>query len=386
MQIQHIACALLLTLATLHAAPFGERVQLRGSLDNSRLKFEQTGKGRVAFLGGSITEMDGYRPMVSDILKKRFPKTAFDFVNAGIASTCSTTGAFRFSTDVLAGGTPDLLFVEFAVNDDQDAEHSRADCIRGMEGIIRQALRANPKMDIVVTYFVNEGMVKTFQAAGMPVPVEAHEAVAKHYGVSTIHLGEEVAAEITGGKLTWKQYGGTHPAPFGHAICASMIDELFTRAWAAPIAEPDSLPSPLDPLSYEAGRFIDPKLAKSKSGWTLGVPEWDKLPGSKRGRFTSIPMFTATEPGAEATLDFEGTAVGAYLVAGPDAGMIEASIDGGAPRTVDLFHHFSAGLHYPRTVMFGTDLAPGKHTLTIRVAAGSKSAGHAARIMEFVAN
>ena len=395
MKIQSLACAPLLVLATLRIASaadapqtFGDRVQLRGSLDNSRIEFQQKKKGRVAFIGGSITEMDGYRPMVSDILKKRFPETAFDFVNAGIASTCSTTGAFRLASDVLAGGAPDLLFVEFAVNDDQDAAHTRTECIRGLEGIIRHARRANPKMDIVVTYFVNEGMLKTLQSGGTPLTVEAHEAVAKHCGISTIHLATEVAAEITDGKLTWRQYGGVHPAPFGNAICARMIDELLTRAWAAPFAETavHPLPPPLDPLNYEAGRFIDPKLAQSKSGWTLAVPDWEKLPGSKRSRFTSIPLLSAAEPGAEATLEFDGTAVGAYVVAGPDAGIVEASVDGSAPRSVNLFHHYSAGLHYPRTVMFGTDLAPGKHTLTFRIAADTKSAGHAARIMQFVAN
>ena len=387
--MRHLPIALLLALQTASAADapiFGERVQLRGSLDHSRTHFERTKKGRVAFLGGSITEMDGYRPMVSDSLKKRFPETAFEFVNAGIASTCSTTGAFRFATDVLGGGAPDLLFVEFAVNDDQDAAHTRTECIRGLEGIIRHALRANPKMDIVVTYFVNEGMVKTFQAGGTPLPVEAHEAVAKHYGISTIHLGAEVAAQMAEGKLTWQQYGGVHPAPFGNAMAARMIDELFTRAWAAPIAENDALPQSLDPLNYEAGRFLDPKLAQSKSGWTLGVPDWKSLPGDKRSRFTSIPIFSATEPGAEATLEFAGSAVGAYVVAGPDAGIVEASVDGAAPRAVNLFHNYSRGLHYPRTVMFGTDLAPGKHTLTLRISPDTKSAGHAARIMQFVAN
>ena len=290
------ACALLLALPLVSVAEtpvFGERVQLRGSLDHSRSKFEQEKKGRVAFIGGSITEMDGYRPMVSDLLKKRFPETAFDFVNAGIASTCSTTGAFRFERDVLAGGAPDLLFVEFAVNDDQDAAHTRVECVRGLEGIIRHALRANPKMDIVVTYFVNEGMVKTFQGGGTPLPVEAQEAVATHYALSTIHLGSEVAAEITDGKLTWQQYGGVHPAPFGNAICARMIDELLTRAWDAPIAESATIPLPLDPLNYEAGRFLDPKLAQPKNGWTLDVPDWENLPGDKRSRFTSIPIFSA---------------------------------------------------------------------------------------------
>ncbi len=373
------------------APPFGAHVQLRGNLTNSRIQFEKTKKGRVAFMGGSITEMDGYRPMVCDILKKRFPETDFKFISAGISSTCSTTGAFRLLTDVLMDGPVDLFFVEFAVNDDQDAMHTRAECIRGMEGLIRHALTQNPNMDIVVTYFVNEGMLKTLQDGKTPLTIETHEAAAAHYSVSTINLAKEVAEQITAQKLTWKQYGGVHPAKFGNAICASMIDELFNRAWPAPLPKdavlmPHALPEPLDSLSYSAGRFIDPKQAQIKNGWALGVPDWKNIKGGKRDRFTSIPMLSATEAGAEATLDFEGTAIGAYIVAGPDAGIAEASIDGGTFAPVNLLHRFSGGLHYPRTVMLGTDLKPGKHTLTLRISADTKSAGHAMRIIDFTAN
>jgi GDSL-like Lipase/Acylhydrolase family len=143
---------------------FGDNVQFRGSLTNSRIRFERDKKGTVAFIGGSITEMNGYRPMVCEILKKRFPATDFKFVDAGIGSTCSTTGAFRMTTDVFAQGPVDLFFVEFAVNDDQDAAHTRTECIRGLEGIIRHARQINPNIDIVVTFFVNEGMLATLQA------------------------------------------------------------------------------------------------------------------------------------------------------------------------------------------------------------------------------
>ncbi|MCX7044623.1 MAG: hypothetical protein NTX50_03920 [Candidatus Sumerlaeota bacterium] len=192
--------------------------------------------------------------------------------------------------------------------------------------------------------------------------------------------------------MTWKVYGGVHPAPAGNTICANMIDELFNRAWAAPLSADaaltaHALPSaPLDPMNYSSGRFIDPKQAKVKQGWTLGVPDWKSLPGSKRDRFTSIPMLCATEPGAELTLSFEGTAVGAFIVAGPDAGMAEVSVDGGAFQTVNLFHAYSKGLHYPRTVLLGADLKSGPHTLTLRISPETKSAGHAMRIMQFTAN
>lgn len=367
---------------------FGDNVQLRGSLTNSLLQFNASKKGHVAFIGGSITEMNGYRPMVCDWLQKRFPATQFTFTDAGISSTCSTTGAFRVETDVLSKGPVDLFFVEFAVNDDQDAHHTREECIRGLEGILRHARKSNPNTDIVVTFFVNEGMLAKLQAGETPLTIEAHEAVARHYGVSTINLARQVAQQITAGTLTWKTYGGVHPAPHGNGICAGMIGELLTSAWKTPASSPvaHELPLPLDPLNYEKGRFIDPARAHVKQGWTLGVPDWKALPGGKRERFTKLPMLTASEPGAELTLEFEGTAVGAFVVAGPDAGKAEVSIDGAPPKSVNFYHSYSKGLHYPRTVMLGTELKPGKHTLTLRVAAESESTGHALRIMQFTAN
>ncbi len=381
---------LLFTSQVQAAEPFGDHVQMRGSLDNSRLRFTADKKATVAFIGGSITEMNGYRPMVSDLLKKRFPETDFKFIDAGISSTCSTTGAFRLATDVFGQGPVDLLFVEFAVNDDQDAAHTRDECIRGMEGIIRHARALNPNIDIVVTYFVNEGMLKTLQDGKTPLTIEAHEAVAKHYDVPSINLAAEVASQITSGDLTWQKYGGVHPAPFGNALCTKIIDELFNRAWANPpaakIAPHISPAQPLDPLNYEHGQFIDPKNAKIIKGFTLAVPDWKSLPGQKRDRFTSIPMLSATQAGSELTLDFEGTTVGAYILAGPDAGIALASIDNQPPQIVGLYHRFSKGLHYPRTVIFGTDLKLGKHTLNLRLSDESKSNGHAMRIMEFVSN
>ena len=373
------------------APPPGENVHLRGTFANSRIQLQRSKKAHVAFIGGSITEMNGYRPMVCEMLKRRFPQTEFTFTDAGIASTCSTTGAFRLASDVLTKGPVDLLFIEFAVNDDQDAHHARRECIRGMEGMLRQALRHNPHMDVVITYFVNPGMVETLQKGKTPLPIAAHETVAEHYGVSTVDLAREVAHRIAAGKLTWKEFGGTHPAPRGNAICAGMIEKMLDRAWsgklpagAAKVAH--KVPEPLDPLSYAAGRFVDPGQAKVQSGWTLGVPDWSKLKGSKRGRFTKIPMLWADQPGAELKLEFEGTAVGAYVVAGPDAGILQASVDGGPAKEVNLLHRFSAGLHYPRTVMLATDLKPGRHTLVLRTSRKTAGTGHAARIVQFVAN
>ncbi len=112
-------------------------IHVRGHFQNARIRFERDKIGHVAFMGGSITEMDGYRPMVMELLQRRFPETKFKFTAAGISSTCSTTGAFRLQDDVLDQGPIDLFFVEFAVNDDGDAGHAYREAMRGMEGVVR---------------------------------------------------------------------------------------------------------------------------------------------------------------------------------------------------------------------------------------------------------
>ncbi len=381
-------------VADVTAAESPTNVSYRGSLNNSRIRFERDKRGHVAFIGGSITEMNGYRPMVCEMLRQRFPETKFQFTDAGIASTCSTTGAFRLDADVLSKGRVDLFFIEFAVNDDQDAGHARRECIRGLEGIIRHTRHHNPHADIVVTYFTNPGMVETLQASKVPLSIAAHADVCRHYNVSTIDLAKEVAERIAADKLTWKQYGGTHPAPLGNRIGADMIDGLLGVAWKGPptattaLLPHESPTAPLDPRNYEKGKFLDPSTASAASGWTWHVPDWKNLAGSCRSRFSREKLLCATQVGSEVTLKFTGRAVGAYVLAGPDGGILEARIDDGQARHVDLYHRFSRGLHYPRTVMFSADLAPGTHTLHLRVSKSSnaQSRGHAARILQFVTN
>ncbi len=374
------------------AAESNRNVIARGSYANSQLQFEKNKTGRVAFMGGSITQMNGYRPMVSVWLAKRFPKTKFEFVDAGISSTCSTTGAFRLRSQVLDKGQIDLFFIEFAVNDDQDAGHARRECIRGMEGIIRQARTAQPNMDIVVTHFVNPGMLELLRAGKMPLSMAAHEKVLKAYNVSTIFLAREVAGRIDTGKLTWQVFGGTHPKPAGNAIAAEMIGDLLTSAWdqtVAAKAEPHRLPSAsVDKGSYFNGHFVSPANS-ANDAWTWHVPDWKQIPGGFRSNpFGGMKLLTAEKSGHETVLKFKGSALGAYVLAGPDAGTLEVSIDGGQWKRVDLYHHHSRGLHYPRTVMFATDLKRGAHTAKIRLSEKSnpKSKGTAARILQFTVN
>jgi len=117
------------------------------------------------------------------------------------------------------------------------------------------------------------------------------------------------------------------------------------------------------------------------------VPDWSRIMGGFRSRFANDKLLCASKPDAKMTLDFEGTAIGAYVLAGPDAGIVETSVDGGPYKPFNLFHSFSMGLHYPRTLVFDADLKPGEHTLRLRVSLekDEQSTGHAMRVLYFVA-
>jgi len=373
-----------------HTLDTNDFITARSTLHSSARRFREMGRGRVAFIGGSITEMNGYRPKVCATLQQQFPDTKFDFVNAGISSTCSTTAAFRLHQDVLSKGQIDLLFVEFAVNDDQDANHTVTECVRGMEGIVRQALASNPVMDIVLLYTTNENFVTQYRQGNTPLQMEAHETVAQAYGLCSINFAADVTMRLGTGEFDWKTFGGVHPADFGNRIYAENIGALLTEQWAGAGTQRISRApkDPIDPYAYAGGSLLGIPKAHLGTGWQIHVPDWKTLRGGTRAQYNQIPLLTADAPGAELTLHFTGTAIGLYVVAGPDAGRVAYSIDGGPTQLTDLYHRYSAGLHYPRTCMLAAELTPGDHHLTLRVADThhDKSQGHAIRIVAFSVN
>ena len=367
-------------------------ITLRDNLDNSRLRFVEDKEGRVAFLGGSITwAPDGWREMTCERLEKRFPQTRFDFVNAGISSTDSTLGPFRLGDDVFGRGQVDLLFVEFAVN---DHHNGRADLerIRGMEGIIRQARARNPRIDIVMMHFVEPDKMNDIKRGQTPPEIVSHEKVAAHHKITSIDLARQVTQDIEAGRYTWGDFGGLHPAEFGHRIYADTIERLFDTAWKEPAAEGSArqshpLPEPIDPFNYQQARYIDLDRAVVVDGWKY-VDSWNTKDAGTRPRFRNVPMLVATEPGAILKLYFKGTAVGILVVAGPDVGVLEYRINGGPYRAVDQFTRWSEHLHIPWAYILEADLAQGEHELTLRTTSkkNADSRGYAARIVKFLAN
>jgi len=367
--------------------------ELRGGLENSRHIFEQEKQGRVVFLGGSITDMKGWKELISSDLQRRFPNTVFDFINAGIPSTGSTPAAFRLVRDVFKNGPVDLLFEEAAVNDSTNGR-SDLEQIRGMEGIVRQARTLNPNIDIVLMHFVDPSKIADYRRGVTPKVIRNHERVAAHYGLPSINLALEVTDRIQRGEFTWENdFKDIHPSPFGHALYANTISRLFDAAWFNERVSAGHTsykqPAKLDPFSYDAGKLLPPDAVETHVGFIVD-PAWkNTVGGGTRKGFVDVPMLVGMNPGDSFRLSFQGSAIGVFVAAGPDAGMIEYRIDTGEWKTQDLFTRWSGSLHVPWLYMLSAELDPKiSHSLEVKIASkkNAKSKGHACRIVNFAVN
>ena len=346
---------------------------VRGSLQNSFIRFEKDRKGRVVFLGGSITNMNGWRNETESWLKRRFPYTEFEFINAGIPSAGTTPHAFRLENDVLSKGEVDLLFVEGAVNDSENGFSAREQ-VQGMEGVVRHMRRESPYTDIVMLHFIRDSFLAMYPEGQTPDVILNHERVANYYRVPSIDCAKEVSERIEAGEFTWADFGGLHPNRFGHKFYAAAIQSLLDEMWRqaaldkAVRAEHKLPECPLDEYSYAHGRFVPLEEARLGKGWDI-VPDW-KPEGKARTRagFVHVPMLYANTPGSTFSYSFRGKSIGLFMACGPASGILEYSIDGGKFRKLDTYTRWSKNLYLPWLYVLASDLEADKpHKLVVRV-------------------
>jgi len=373
----------------LSSDPFIKRY---GSLNNFYYRLRHKKEITVAFLGGSITKNPGWRDKVGEYLQVNYPHIHFTFLNAGIPSLGSVPHAYRFSKDVLAHGRADLLFVEAAVNDRGNGT-SEVQQRRALEGIVRKALSVDQRTDIILMAFADELKTADYNAGKVPVEVRVHDEVSAKYKLSFINLAEEVTRRIANNEFTWAgDFKNLHPSPFGQEVYSKSISRLLdlekASSGASKSLKKHDVPPAMDPFSYERAQYERLSLAQALKGFRLDTL-WKPADGTRtRAGFSNRPVLLGEAPGDELKLSFDGNATGIAVNAGPDAGIIEYSIDGGTLQEADLFTPWSKSLHLPWYLVLGDGLSASKHTLMIRVkeAKNPKSKGHACRIVHFLLN
>lgn len=374
---------------TSNASPLSHEnyVTVNNGLGNAFDRFKQSKKGTVAYLGGSITYNPGWRTKTSQFLQEQFPDTEFQFIAAGIPSLGSTPHAFRFQQDVLQKGTPDLLFIESAVNDRTNG-FSKTAQVRALEGIIAQAKKANPNISIVVMAFADPDKNGDYEKNLTPVEVTIHQQVAQRSGASFINLAQEVYDRMQAKEFSWKfDFKDLHPSPFGQEVYFASIKHLLTHPQTA-VNKPSSTFTVSNPYAYSSGHYYAIHHATKLKGFTIN-PSWEPSPKfPTRPGFVKVPMLTAEQEGDSFELTFTGKGIGIAIVSGPDAGILTYQIDGKKEQHIDLSSQWSNQLHLPWYLMLNDELKQGKHVLKAQISKNTNTAqqGSACRIVHFLVN
>ena len=353
----------------------------RSGLPNFFAKAKAGGDVRVAYLGGSITAAPGWRVFSLDRLKKEFPTATFREISAAIGGTGSDLGAFRVGHDVIAH-QPDLVFVEFAVNDGGTPPEQ---ILATMEGIVRQILRANAATDICFVYTLSEPMLPDLAKGVFPRAASTMEAVADHYAIPSVHYGVEVNRRIADGTLTFKgekperldaaatpmlfSSDGVHPhMETGQRLYADVLARALTEIQAAATATaPHAMPEPLRADNWEKAKLIPIDESMLRGNWKRVTPTDDER---AKAFSTRMPvLWKAEKPGAELVVAFTGTRLGVYDLLGPGGGTVSVRIDDGAAKNVPRIDPYST---YWRIGTLNTGSQPaGTHRVTIRLEAAA---------------
>ena len=350
---------------------------LRSDLTNSYRKMKNGEPTTIAYVGGSITKMTGWVEKTTDFLKQSFPENKkLNFIKSGHGSMDSTAHAFRLDRDVLSQGKVDLLFLEAAVNDELN-NRTEEDIRLSFEGMIQQARRSNPDMDIVLLYFIDDRKINEFKQTGESHIINIQDDVAAYYQIPAIDLSRHVNECMQRGEFTWKDFGGLHPNDFGHTIYTTRISELFSAYWAAAEEknlQPTTKPTPevrLDhAYSYGTDRDVQEALDAGMlklDGFTAD-PKWNPNDNcEKRPGFVDVPMLVGTKAGDSFTYTFTGSAIGLFTASGPQSGRLEYTIDDGPAKQINLYTQWSHYLHIPWANMLANDLEYTNHTLKVKI-------------------
>ncbi len=213
----------------------------------------------ISFIGGSITQGAGAEPAVSECyayktfkgIKELYSgKDNIHLCKAGIGGTPSEFGVFRFERDVLRMGDPDIMIIEFAVNDDIDETKGVA-----YESLIRRVLnlKSEPAVILLFSVFIDDFNLQ-----------DSYSLIGDHYALPMVSVKDAVSPQfddpkncfITRDRFFFDNY---HPTNDGHTVMAdcllNLIKKINEGRTGKTITDPAKMP--LLGNDFETGFLID---------------------------------------------------------------------------------------------------------------------------------
>lgn len=337
--------------------------------------FDKIRKGKtikVAYLGGSITRADnGWREQTFNWLQQEYPHTPFEQIMAAIGGTGSDFGAYRLKNHVLQYN-PDLVFVEFAVNDHAKTSQQVKESI---EGIVRQIWKASPKTDICFVYTFQKVQLPFYLKGKFPISATAMETIADYYQIPSICMTLPVIKMLEEGKILMqgkpKDYpdkmvfseDGVHPfVETGHRIYTETVKKHFKLLQSVGKLGKHTLKPALMPNNLQkVAMVLMAKIEKSK-GWQLV----DSVVLNKPFASLMPPVYASIDTTDFIKVKFKGKQLGLVDIIGPSSGQIVVWIDNAPPQYINRFDEYCT--YYRMNYSLISGLSEGKHTAIIKVA------------------
>ena len=363
---------------------YDDFINYRGMLGNSYSRLTEDKELTVVYFGGSVTAGHGasnndttsWRAMIGNYIKKAFPKASVTNINRAIGESGTYLGSFRTPGDIITAA-PDLLFIEYAIND-YYYKSTYEESASQLETIIREVKTTLPDTDIVIVLVTDKNQLSLNKEGKLHTQAQAHEDIAKAYNISSLHVGRYLSSVTGYSADKWSDYAidGVHPNDKGYEVYYRVVREFIYNALLNTdySAEQESfvMAEQVSEYLFDGNRTnIQPSaelLAQSEALGGSGVTysaeaSFPNGVSPSVGRFTFYRTASRTD---ELVLRFNGTEICAYSFS--KSVSWEVSVDGGAYVTVEGTSH--------NPVIFAQGLQSGEHTIKIRLKAnGNVSIG-----------
>lgn len=358
-------------------------------LQNSLYKLKCEKKLTIGYFGGSITEGAGasdasktsWRGATFNWFAENYPDCEIKQINAAIGGTGSSLGIFRCERDLLSK-RPDLVFIEFSVNDGLGDYN---EILANSETIVKKIYAANPYADIIFVHTTTKSISERIAQGGDFIARSAHSAVMYRYGIPQIDMGEILRNRVieSGGDWSLLTRDGCHPNDDGYALYTTAVISFLSEQLNREQPDkpyPVKLPAPVSMSDRTLARLED-----SFETFGVSMPNgWQKIEKTLCNRYDHY--IEASDIGAGFEYKFEGSRVGLYLMLAKDSGDLVYTIDGGEEKTLRTWDHYCKNFNRAGGMMLGGELERGLHTLTLRVAEtkADESEGTTIRIGAFM--
>lgn len=351
----------------------------RGGLSNTLYKLQKGEDVTIAYLGGSITQMESWRPFTTKWFEENYSGHIRE-VEIGLAGTNADLAVCRIDEEILTHN-PDLVFIEYAVN---------GGAAKDMEGMVLKTWQHDPTIDICFVYTTTTDNYSIYEAGDLPQYAAIYEEVAEYYNIPSVFFGKQAfdlyekgrlilsGKTAQSGKIIYTE-DGTHLTADGGNLAAGAIARSVRN-----------MEKSFNKDSYTITKHKIPSKTFDKAPWIDAkcTTDWSKMKFSgswldcsltasgdlKNFDYTGGYLYVFEElfhnmqgtktAGSSVTVKFKGTDIGVFEAGGQYSGQLRVIVDGVELKEKLVLYNQYYDSKLRHQYYFIDSLPYGEHTVT----------------------